>query len=63
MLGKCDKNAISMSTLKHKFLDILFTGLGFVAHEILVISCLNPKRRMLSTSTGRKRSSRRKYLR
>lgn len=58
MLGKYDKNAIPTSTLKHKFLDIVFTGLGFAVHEILVISFLNPKRRMLSTSTVKKRSSR-----
>lgn len=61
MLGKCDKNAIPMSTLKHKYLDIVFTGLSFAVHDFF--SCLNPKRRMLSTSTVKKRSSRGKHQR
>lgn len=38
MLGKCDKNAIPMSTLKHKFLDIVFTGLSFAVHDFFFLS-------------------------
>lgn len=63
MLGKCDKNFISTSTLKHKFIDIVFIALGFDIYKILVISCLDSKRRMLSTFTGRKRSCGGKHLR